>query len=46
MVLLDREVRFQLNPNRLYHFDNSDRENSVLMLNIVLENRGGFTRRD
>ena len=46
MVLQDREVRFQLSPNRLYYFGVVDRENSVLLLDTVSENRGGFTRRD
>ena len=46
MVLPDREVRFQLSPNRLYYFDKTDRENSVLLLKTVLENREGFTRRE
>ena len=45
MVLPDREVRFQLSLNRLYCFETSDRENSVLLLNMVSENREGFTRR-
>ena len=35
MVLPDREVRFQLSPNRLYYFDALDRENIVLILNTV-----------
>ena len=46
MVLLDREVKFQLSPNGLYYFDVTDRENSVLVLNTVSDNREGFTRRD
>ena len=46
MFLLDREVKFQLSPNMLYYFDAADRENSVLLLNTVLENREGFTRRE
>ena len=46
MVLLDREVRFKLNPNGLYYFDTADRENIVLLLNTVSENREGFTRRE
>ena len=37
-VLLDKEVRFQLNPNGLYYFDAANRENIVLMLNTVLYN--------
>ena len=45
MVLPNREVRFQLSPNGLYCFDASDRENSVLLLNTVSDNREGFTRR-
>ena len=48
MVLPDRKVKFQLSPNRLYYFDAADREKSVLLLNMVLENReglhGGSTR--
>ena len=46
MVLPDREVRFKLSPNGLYYFDAAYRENSVLLLNTVLENREGFTRRE
>ena len=46
MVLLDREVRFQLSPNGLYYFDAEDRENSMLLLNTVSENREGFTLRE
>ena len=46
MVLPDREVRFQLSPNGLYYFDSVDRENSVLILNTMSENREGFTRRE
>ena len=46
MVLPDREVRFQLSPNGLYYFDSADRENIVLSLNTVSENREGFTRRE
>ena len=46
MVLLDREVRFQLIPNRLYYFDAADRDNSVLLLNTVSDNRKGITRRE
>ena len=46
MVFPDREVRFQLIPNRPYYFDVVDRENSVLLLNTVSENREGFTRRE
>ena len=45
MVLPDREVRFQISPNGLFYFDAVDRENSVLLLNTVSENREGFTRR-
>ena len=44
MVLPDREVRFQLSPNRMYYFDVSDRESSLLLLNTVSENHKGFTR--
>ena len=39
MVLLDREVKFQLSPNGLYYFGVMYRENSVLLLNTELENR-------
>ena len=46
MVLPYREVRFKLSPNGLYYFDATDRENSVLLLNTVSENREGFTRRE
>ena len=46
MVLPDREVKFQLIPNGLYYFDAEDRENGVLLLNTVSENREGFTRRE
>ena len=46
MVLPDREVKFQLSPNRLYYFDAADRENGFLLLNTVSENREGFTRRE
>ena len=45
MVLPDREVRFQLSPNGLYYFNAADRENSVLLINKVSNNREGFTRR-
>ena len=43
MILPDTEVRFRLIPNMLYYFAGADRENSVLLLNIVLENCKGFT---
>ena len=46
MVLLDREVRYELSLNGLYHFNVADRENSVFLLNTVSENRAGFTRRE
>ena len=39
VVLRDREVKFQLSTNGLYYFDAADRENDVLLLNTVLENR-------
>ena len=45
MILPDREVKFQLSPNRLYYFDAADRENGVLLLNTVSENKEGFKRR-
>ena len=44
MVLLDREVKFQLSPNGLYYFNAEERDNSVLLLNTVSENREGDTR--
>ena len=46
MVLPDREVRFQLSHRGLYYFDAAERDNSVLLLNTVSDNREGFTRRD
>ena len=46
MVLPDSEVKFQLSPKGLYYFDAEDRENGVLILNTVSENRGGFTQRE
>ena len=46
MVLPDSEVKFQLSPKGLYYFDAEDRENGVLLLNTVSENRGGFTQRE
>ena len=46
MVLTDRKVRFQLSINRIYYFDNADRENIVLLLNTVSENREGITQRE
>ena len=46
MVVPDREVIFQLSPNGLYHFDAADRDNIVLLLNTVSENREGFTQRE
>ena len=46
IVLPDREVRFQLSPNGIYYFDATDRENIVLLLNTVSENREGFTHRE
>ena len=46
IVLPDREVKFQLSPNGLYYFDAADRENGVLLLKTVSENREGFTRRE
>ena len=46
MVLLDREARFHISTNGLYYFDASDRENSVLLLNMVSENRESFTQRE
>ena len=44
VVFPDRGVRFQLIPNGLYYFESAYRENSVLLLNIILENREAFTR--
>ena len=46
MVLPDRELKFQLTPNRIYYFDAVEREISVLLINTVLENREGFERRE
>ena len=46
MVLLDRDMRFQLIHNELYYFDAADRKNIVLLLNKLLENRGRFMRRE
>ena len=43
MVLPDREVILQLSPNRLYYFNSADRENIVLLLKTVSDNREGFT---
>ena len=45
LVLPEREVRFQLSINGMYRFDAADRENSVLLLNTVSDNRECFTRR-
>ena len=39
MVLRDRGGKFQLSTNGLYYFDAADRENGVLLLNTVLDNR-------
>ena len=39
MVLPDREIKFKLSPNGLYYFEAADRDNRVLLLNTVLENR-------
>ena len=46
MFLLDREVRFQLSPNGMYYFNAAYRDNSVLLINTVSENREDFTRRE
>ena len=46
MVLPDRELRFHIIPNGLYHFDFADRENIVLLINTLLENREGFTQKE
>ena len=46
MVLPDREVKFQLSPNRLYYFDTADRENIVLLLNTVSDYRERFIQRE
>ena len=43
MVLPYREVRFQLIPDGLYYFDAADRENIILLIKTVSENREGFT---
>ena len=45
MVLPNREVRLQLSPNGIYYFLAADRENIVLLINTVSENRKGFTRK-
>ena len=39
MVLPDREVRFQLSPNGIYYFNTTYRENSVLLINTVSDDR-------
>ena len=46
MVLPDREIKFKLSPNGLYYFDAADRDNSVLLLKTVSENREGFSWRE
>ena len=46
MILPDRELIFQLSPNRLYYFGAADRENIVLLLNTVPDNREVFTQRE
>ena len=46
IVLLDREVIFQLSSNGLYYFDAAERDNIVLLVNTVSEKRDGFTRRE
>ena len=46
MALPYREVRFQLIPNRLYYFDAADRDNIVLLINTVSENREVITQRE
>ena len=35
MILLDREVIFQLIPNGMYYLDTADIESSVLLLNTL-----------
>ena len=35
MVLPDREVSFQISPNRFYYFNATDRESSVLPHNTL-----------
>ena len=45
MVLPDREMRFRMIPKGLYYFDAADRDNSIKMINTVLENCKGFTQR-
>ena len=42
MVLPDREIRFQLIPNRLYYFNAIDWENTVLFFNMVTDNMEVF----
>ena len=39
MVLPDREMIFKLSPNGLYYFCVASRENIMILLNTVLENR-------
>ena len=39
-------MRFQVIPNGLYLLDAVDRENIVLLLKTLWENREGFTRRE
>ena len=46
MVLLDREVIFQLILNRLYYSESAYREIIVLLFNSLSENREGFTQRE
>ena len=46
VVLLDREVRFQLSPNGIFYFNAADRENRIILLNTFSDNREGFTRRE
>ena len=46
MVFPDREVRFQISPNGLYYFYATYRENSLLIIKTVSENREGLTQRD
>ena len=46
VILPNREIRFQIIPNRLYYFDVADKENSALLFNIVTDNRKGLTQQE
>ena len=38
IMLSDHEIHFQLSPNGLYYFDAADWENTMMLLNMVVEN--------